>query len=295
MSANLGELTLKLARKLGATREGVATGGSTTTLVDTVGLTQADDYYNGGSVWCVRDAGGLGAAPEDQFVEVIDFVKSTATATLRTGILSAALAANDRYAIATARYRVDDLIGRINGAILKLGPYAITDTTSLTTVAGQTEYTLPSVDLNYELREVWEQRRTGAANDNQWIKRYDWYPEKLSSGADKLIFTIAPVGNRALKLVYLLIHTELYAFDDTLNEKISPELVIAHAAVGAVEARIADPTDGDGTLRDQFRIFTDELALARAEHVTDRPARTTKLLTLRRAETRRYPGDRQPR
>ena len=83
MSETLATATYRLARELGIVVEGVATGGSATTLIDTNDLTQADDYWNSASLWILRDAAEGGAAPEGQFAIVSDFTASSDTLTLR--------------------------------------------------------------------------------------------------------------------------------------------------------------------------------------------------------------------
>ena len=51
MTYTLGELTYRAAREIEDVREGVATGGSTTTIVDSNNRTEHDDYWNGGTAW----------------------------------------------------------------------------------------------------------------------------------------------------------------------------------------------------------------------------------------------------
>jgi len=84
MSETLATATYRLARELGIVVEGVATGGSATTLIDTNDLTQADDYWNSASLWILRDAAEGGAAPEGQFAIVSDFTASSDTLSLRS-------------------------------------------------------------------------------------------------------------------------------------------------------------------------------------------------------------------
>lgn len=111
--------TFRTALALGAVTEGLATGGSTTTLIDTVNLTQADDFWNGGTVFITNNASGAGS-PEEKYAQVTDFVNSTNTATL--GVYSlAAIASGDRYGIATSKYPLQILISNVNAALLGAG------------------------------------------------------------------------------------------------------------------------------------------------------------------------------
>jgi len=290
VAPTLFDLTVMLARKLSALSEGVATGGSVSTLIDTLFLTHVDDFFNGGTVWVIQ-AGGV--APEGEAKRISDFVQSTATATLETA-LTTTLAAGDLYGIAGARYPLNYLIGKINQALVDMGPIPYSDI-SITSVAGQTEYDLPTVDANYSLRQVFEQRRAGAANDNEWIRRYDYHIQKKSSGVDKLVFDVGPISNRLLRLDYVYLHAEMYALSDVLNAKVHPALVVLHAAVGAVEGRLNDPSEPDAKLAPQLRVLREELSKGELDFPIERPHRTTKMLIIGPHLGARYPGDQTPR
>src|SRR3990167_5677525 len=128
MSKTLFDCTLELARVLGVLTEGVATGGSTSTLIDTVERTEADDYWNGGTAWILYDAGGLGAAPQGEYAVVSDFANTGGVITLRTAITQ--VAAGDRYAVAKKRYPLHLLVQKVNEAIAFIGPIEVADTTT---------------------------------------------------------------------------------------------------------------------------------------------------------------------
>ena len=294
MNATLFDLTLKLAKKLGAVKENIATGGAVGTLIDTDHLIEADDFWNEATIWIVRDAAGAGGAPENEYSGILNFTQSTGVAGFHDD-MSVAPAVGDRYAIALPRYPIQDLIYLINSALEQMA-VSFTDT-SLSSVSSQTEYDLPSVAQNYDLRQVWEQRRTGAANDNQWVKHYDWDIQRTDTGSpDKLIFATAPVGNRLLKLEFVDQHPELFVASDELRENVHPDLVVANAAVIAMERRLQDPADEDPNIQRLLTRFDDQAAIAQAEKPIANPQRTTKLLTFHEfGGRRRYPGDQQPR
>lgn len=63
---------------------GTATGGSTTTLIDTANLTQADDYWNGAEI-AVETSSGVW-----ERTTIVDFVASTDTATLSPALSATA-------------------------------------------------------------------------------------------------------------------------------------------------------------------------------------------------------------
>ena len=55
--------TLQLAQMLGVVRVSTATGGDTTSCLDTKRL-EKNDTWNGGSLWLITDAGGASAASD---------------------------------------------------------------------------------------------------------------------------------------------------------------------------------------------------------------------------------------
>src|SRR5574343_1794055 len=90
---------LQLARLVGLLIEDKATSGSTTTIVCsnlyTLADTSLDNALNGGTAFVVTDAGGAGAAPENESARITGYTAAAGTVTLATGDLSAAVAAGD--------------------------------------------------------------------------------------------------------------------------------------------------------------------------------------------------------
>ncbi len=123
---------------------GSATSGSKTTLLDTVGLLQADDYWNGRRVNIASTVDGL--APLGESRKISDFVLSTHTITLEMA-LSAVVDAGDTYQIAVWADPVyNALIKAAIAAYSRYRPYRTTGT--IGTVNGTRYYDPPSgVDL----------------------------------------------------------------------------------------------------------------------------------------------------
>jgi hypothetical protein len=152
----LFDLTYKVGRHLGILTEGVATGGSATTIVDNPYRAEANDYWLYGSAWIVYDAGGLGASPQGKFARISANVASTFTITI--GTVTDAIAVGDRYAVsrkfAGSTPWLDVIIQHVNDALAEIGSIPLVDITSITTAADQTEYSLP-IAANQDLREIW--------------------------------------------------------------------------------------------------------------------------------------------
>jgi len=225
MTYTLSNLTYELAVELGTVSEGEATGGTTTTLIDTVNLTQADDFWNTGTVWIIDDTGA--AFPEGEMGQVTDFDNGSNTATMVA--MSAAPAAGDRYAIATKKYPMHTLIQAVNRALRNIN-IETTDTTTIDTASSQTEYTLPDVAA-FDLREVWVETSTTNSDDNRWVEIRNWIIQKTAtSTADELILPTQLIISRDIKLVYMAPHPKLYAEGDELDDSVHMERVIFRAA-----------------------------------------------------------------
>lgn len=276
MGKTLFDLTYQLAVALGAISEGTATNGSTTTVVDTVRLTQDDDFWNGGSLWLLYDAGGLGAAPQGEYRVVTDFVASTDTATLESA-LSAAIGAGDKYAIARTRYPLQILIQKVNEALVGVKIEKV-DTSTITIATEQTEYSLPSDVL--ELKEVWIS--TGDdTDDNGWQRIYDFHVLKSATGtANKIAFDRQFSTDTSIRLVYTAYHTTLISASDKLDDSIHINRVVYNAAVGALLWRKAKVGESDSTINELLNYYQNLAGQMNVEHAVDLPRKSAKTIHL---------------
>lgn len=250
--ATLFDLTHQLARLLGVVTEGAATGGSTTTIVDTVERTEADDFWNLGTAWILYDAGGAGAAPQGEYSVISDFTASSDTITLRS-TLSAAVAAGDRYAVAGIRYPLQLLSQKINEVLTTI-PIQKDDITTITIADGQTEYSLPS-DV-WDLKEVWAQTNTDDSNDTRPEKLYDWDMQKSATGtANKLVLGRQFSTDTILKLVYLTDHQVLRSASDKLDTTIHVNRVLYDAAVRCLLWYKTKVGDSDTSVNDLLNLY----------------------------------------
>lgn len=269
MTLTLFDLTYRIARELDYVREGTATGGTTTTLIDTNGLKEADDRWNDGTVW-VLSAGS--AAPEGEYSVISDFTLSSNTASLVT-TLGAAIASGDRYAIARRRYPLDILEQSVNRALQTLGYIPITDITTITPAAKQTEYTLP-IAANMDLRQVWLETNKDDSDDNRWQMQYNWYVQRTATGtADELILPYQWPTGYEVKLVYVAPHPEVYSATSQISDLIPVERILFNAAVSCLRWRRSTLGNEDDThLNDSIDRF-DKLA---AKHELERPIHIPK-------------------
>ena len=275
----LFDATYRVAASLGIVTESVATGGSTTTLEDTVALTQDDDYWNDGTVWILRDSLEAGAAPEGEYAVVTDFASADDKATFAA--MTAAVASGDRYAIAKKRYPLHRLIGFVNEALTDMGTIQFTDTTSLDTETNKSEYTLP-VAASYDLREVWIETREDS-DDNRWhkIDRGSWYIQKTASGTGDLLvlLPILPIS-KDLKLVYVGEHPRLDDYNDSIDESVHINRVVNAAVLRALIWRKQKVGMGDPTLDDQIQYYTGRAITDESRFPIRRVSRPSKYLVL---------------
>jgi hypothetical protein len=109
------EATLRAAELCKHVRRGAATGGSTTTLVDSGASDRPDDYYNGGTLWFIT---GYNAGKS---AIITDFV--SATGTFHHANPGAANDASNTYAALPATFTKEGLIAALNAALADYGHY----------------------------------------------------------------------------------------------------------------------------------------------------------------------------
>jgi len=229
---NLVHLTL---RSLNVLKEGTATGGSTTTVIDTALLSRyEDDYWNGGTVGITYDGGGASAAPEGEFAVISNSDSSLSTVTC--GTLTAAVASGDKYFIADDTYQLYDVIGAINRSLNNI-EIPIWDETSVGDIAAnQTEYSLPSDakrGASSRKLRVWLERDKNDSNDQRWVEILNWRVEHSGIGgnADVLVLPYQYNSGYAVALEYAAPHPTLIAASDSLNEEVPWEMVVYSATV----------------------------------------------------------------
>lgn len=262
MAYTLANLTYRVASELGITLEGIATGGSTATIVDTT-RTEADDFWNGGSAWVLYDAAGAGAAPQGEVKTITDYALTSGTITC--GAWSAAPAAGDRYAIADKRVPLRILEQQINAALLSVGRIPM-EYTSLTTATNQTEYTLPT--NGQDLRQVFIQTKLSVTNDNYWQEILNW---KVVNG--KVILPDQPNTGYSLKLVYVAYHSTLVNATDTLSEYVPLVRVVYPAILNCLTWQAMRTKWSDWQKQiDYFQAKAVEIAQTHPIHLPRRPS-----------------------
>lgn len=287
MTYTLYDLVLAVAPLVANYVEGTATGGSTTTTIDTVDRTEDDDYWNGGTLFVVQTTDGL--APQGEYKRITDFVKSTAVIT--AGTLTAAVGAGDFYAIIDDEYPLNLIIAGVNDALRRLGRVPVFDTTSLTIASGQTEYDLP-VAAKTDLRQVFIQTQDDS-NDNRWKEIFNWYSRPSTAGTvGKLILNKQFTSGDKLALYYMASHDLMRDYTDKLNDEVPLERVIYRAAEEVLirKRRATRKKDYDFDI-DRMMKIADKMEMEIQIPMPQLPG----TLTIVGSGDYLYPGDRTPR
>jgi hypothetical protein len=218
----------------------VATGGSTTTVIDAgIANRKGDGYYaqgsNGGHILFISQSTDR-LAPEGQFGEISAFATSTTTPTFTVPTMTAAAAAGDIYAVMKPSIQLYEMIGRVNAGLRRLPDLELTDV-SLTTAANTLAYSLPLPIRFSKILDI------QIGNDTDGWEDAPGYDVTPSSGStvDKLIFTSQPgydsttAANKTIKIRYMGKHPTLSVYSDYVEKSVVDELALAVCAEAAYE------------------------------------------------------------
>jgi len=276
MSFTLANLTYRVARELGIVSEGTATGGSTTTIEDTNLRTEADDYWNSGSIWILRDSSGAIVAPLGEYERVTDFANSGGVITFAA--LTVTVASGDKYAVAKKTYPLETLIRNVNEAVQDLGIIPQTDITTIDTETNKTEYSLP-VAANLDLRRVWQQGNLDDANDNRWTLLYNWELQRTATGSkDLLVFPYQLPSGYDIKLEYGAPHPELHVYSDNLNEGVPITMVVYSAVARCLNWFRQKHNTNSRRLLDDIERYEERAEMQRQKWTRRLPPRTGKIM-----------------
>jgi len=226
MPYTCGDAVRDILSELGQLTEGVATGGSTATVLDSL-LGGSNDDWNGGSVIITRDAAGADALPQGQFAIVTDYAATSGIITVPTSTFTTAVAAGDIYGVSTSYYPLRQVIRALNRGLSALGDIPLTDIASITTAAAQTEYTYAVAWKRQPPFRVDIQGKLSDTNDYQWSEVHGWEYVPATAGSTGLLtFRGQPPTGYLLRIWYLSPHPVVETYDDVIFEGFHPELVI---------------------------------------------------------------------
>lgn len=245
--------TLELSKILQNTPEGTATGGTTSTLLDTARRETAD-YFDQGTIWFITGNNANKSVVIDAW--------SGYTFTFATQ--AAACAAGNRYCVASSEYPRWLLIQKVNEAYRKL--QEISENKTLTTVAYQQEYTLPSGVYNVKRVEI-----AGYTSAPYYWQRYYHWTERDG----KLFFDddfVPEYDGYLIRLLYQVPPAELTSDSGAISNTINIDRLIWNAAVECLRWHISNVgSDQKEELRRSQEILANALMMVSRWPIEDMP------------------------
>ena len=219
-----------------------ATGGTTTTIVDTGMINRRPDGYfaqgaNGGHILFMSQTTDFNT-PQGQFGEISAYTLSTSTPTFTVPTMLATAASGDIYAVMKPTISLYEMIDRINVGLGRLPALELVDET-LTTLEDTLAYDLPFAVGAYELLGV-EIGTNDPGYGWQDAPGFSIVPRDGST-TDKLVFTSQPPydaltpANKTIRIRYRGKHQTLYSFGEYVEKSVPDELAIAVCAEAAWE------------------------------------------------------------
>lgn len=231
---------------------GQATGGSTTTVVDST-LSLDTDVKAGGSILIFETTDGL--APQGE----IQRVASNTANTYTTGAFTATVASGDKYAYIAKDFNVYELLQAVNMAVRYKCPPIPVEDTSITTALSQREYTLPVAVKSGQIFKVEEQVNLNDSDDNRWAVCYDWTVRPAVAGSTGLlVFESQPTAGRKIRISYVAPHPALTAFSSEISEYLHPELLKASLKFQFNQSRNEEAIASQDGYRDLYNASRDE-------------------------------------
>jgi len=141
----LADMTLRVAKICGEVLEGIATGGSGTTLIDTTitGSLYPDSYWDGGTIWFVTGVTGAYQGLS-AVISHWNAGASTWTYPLPSGTFTLVPAAGDYYAVAQNQFTRHALVNAVNMALYEIGKMLLSVDATVTGTGDTDTITLPS-------------------------------------------------------------------------------------------------------------------------------------------------------
>ena len=199
--------------------DGVATGGSTTTIVDS-GLTSKPFTENRFKDWIAFiSRTSAGAAPQSQYGIATAYVKSTGTITIPT--VTVTVASGHEYALCKPDIPLYTAIKLCNDGLNDLF-YAALDA-SLSTADGETRYTMPIALKGMKPYQIY----LLDASDVIWEAPNFFIETSAPGSAETLVFTSQPHTPATIYIDYKSLHPQLTVYSSYVSEKIHPKLAKA--------------------------------------------------------------------
>lgn len=250
----LYDATLGVARLVGQVREALATGGSTSTLVDSAIFQGAGFYSRSGAY------GTLWLHGERTFHTITSHAVNTTLSFVPSA--AQAVGAGDYYSAAVPDFPLEQLVTAINIALQGMG--RMTWEKLVTAVADQESYDSTDDAVFSELvTDIW--LSNSDAEPYYWTPHPQWDP-KTTMGVRSLVFRQGHIPTEAwpMRVGYLAVHPQVSAADDVIHQDIHPVRLAAEAAMYALRFKVRQ----DKAQEDYWTaLFNEAQTTARRERV----------------------------
>lgn len=273
MTDTLFNAVLETTRLVGDLRLGVASSGSTTTIVD-ITRPESTDYFKNGIAFITTNATGS-AAPENEFARIT----ASSTSTITVGgspTFSVDVAASDVYAVSVGRFSLDQVISAVNAAVSGIKIPAL-NSTALTTVDNQTEYLLPAGITGNNLRQVHYQLITDDSNDNRWVELRDWRVLSYAGTTQDILVLPQLSSSHALRLDYVTTASVLTSSSQTIDKYIHLDRIKYRAAEHLFANEIAWSDNYDGA-QNMANYFANKAVEAEQKHPIHLPPKNGRVI-----------------
>lgn len=220
----LGELVERVYRAIHTDIvDGVATGGTATTIIDSALSTQSftENRFKNWIAIITRSTDG--ASPQNKYGIATAYVKSTGTITIPT--VTATVDSGDRYALCKPDIPLYTMESLCNDALRSLGKISVWDTSMTTGTTATKRYTMPLAAKGQRIRELYLRGTTST------FLTYDvpnYYVENSAGGTQgTLVFEGYPLASQTIVFNYLGYHPAMTTYASYINETIHDELALA--------------------------------------------------------------------
>jgi len=221
-SYTLGSAMLDIARLLGGLRSGTATGGSTTTLIDTSRIEEAE-YWKGGTIWIKS------GDHDGKVYSIKSFAGNTITIPVT---LTSSIVAGVEYFVLPPDYPFDTIRHAIQSALRDLGDVISTNATLVTDPDAES-YLLPSGVYNIFRVEI-------ATSDTEPYGYYPNYYWKELNGTLYFLPGKKPgTDGFKIRLWYKAPHAEVFEYSDVISDSVDSTWLTWAGVAGVLRNTIA--------------------------------------------------------
>lgn len=264
--------------KLGQANVTTATGGSTTTAIDTklAGRFKNTGLKNG-VLFITRSTDGL--APQAEFQPITSY--ANATQTITTPAFTAAVGSGDTLTFCGPDFPIYNMIEWVGKALQSLGDIELIDASSLQIASVTTEYSLPATWKDVKPWKVEIQTIINQTSNNQWIPVQGWkFIAPATVGAQGKLYLPQQNVNYYLRVTYRAPHPTVTIYSDIISDSIDPEVLAIGAAIKAREWYNAANSGGDKFSLQNLNDLRAEYDRELIKRPTEKPKRSPTLLTI---------------